>query len=97
MDNLVHDPRQWSFVADMNYSGAVTISDVWLWVKWLFFYPGDMSIYYLVNGARRIGQFLEVTYDDYGGFLSGWVSGCVWVLVLTLIFMLADFYADAGA
>jgi len=29
----MYDLRQWSFVADMNYSGSITISDVWLWIK----------------------------------------------------------------
>jgi len=24
--------RLWNFVEDMDYSGSVTISDVWLWV-----------------------------------------------------------------
>jgi hypothetical protein len=31
--------RIWQFAADMNGDGVVTISDVWLWFKWLYFYP----------------------------------------------------------
>jgi hypothetical protein len=52
----------------------VTISDVWLWFKWFFFYPGDVFIQSLINDYPRIAQFFELTYDDYGGVISGMVS-----------------------
>lgn len=86
----MYDPRQWSFVADMNYSGSITISDVWLWFKWLYFYPGDGFIYFLINGVSDIGRFLEITYSDYGGMLSGVVSFIVWVVGLGILGALAD-------
>lgn len=76
------DPRQWAFVADMNYSGAITISDVWMWFKWLFFYPGDGVVYFLLHGIPRLGQFLEINYDSYGGVLSGIISFFVWICAL---------------
>ncbi|TLF45098.1 hypothetical protein FEI13_18445 [Halomonas urmiana] len=86
----MYDPRQWTFVADMNYSGSVTISDIWLWFKWLYFYPGDGFVYFLVNKAASIGHFFEITYSSYGGVLSGVVSFFVWVFVLSVIGAISD-------
>ena len=79
------DPRQWSFITDMNYSGSVTISDVWLWFKWLYYYPGDGFIYFLINQIPDVGHFLEITNSNYGGALSGTVSFIAWFLVLATI------------
>ena len=86
----MNDPRQWSFMADMNYSGSITISDVWLWIKWLYFYPGDGFIYFLVNQAPDVGHFLEITYSSYGGVLSGIVSFVVWIIALAILGAMAD-------
>ena len=72
------DPRQWTFVADMNANGSVTISDVWLWVKWLYFYPGDGLVYFFVNEVPKIGQFFEITYNSYNGVFSGIISFLFW-------------------
>jgi len=76
--------RQWAFVADMNYSGAVTISDVWLWFKWLYFYPGDGLLYSIINGAPPIATFFEITFNSYSGFFSGFVSFFCWLFVLAM-------------
>jgi hypothetical protein len=77
----MYDTRQWAFVADMNYSGATTISDVWLWIKWLYFLPGDFAIKMLVESSH-IGPFFEMTYDNYGGLLAGTLSLVTLVLVV---------------
>ena len=81
----MYDLRQWAFVTDMNYSGSVTISDIWLWFKWLYFYPGDGFIYFLVNKFPALGRFLEITYSNYGGVLSGITSFFVWIIVALII------------
>ena len=80
------DPRQWIFVADTNQRGAVTISDVWLWFKWLFFNPGDMFIQSFIKDYPRIAQFFEFTYDDYGGVLSGMVSVVAWSVFAAFVY-----------
>lgn len=80
------DPRQWIFVTDMNHSGAATISDVWLWFKWLFFYPGDMFIHSFIKDYPGIAQFFEVTYDDYGGVISGMVSVVAWSVFAAFVY-----------
>ena len=66
--------RQWSFIADMNFDGIVTISDFWLWVKWLYFYPGDFFISVLIEAFPDITIFLELSPSDYGGLGSGFFS-----------------------
>ena len=59
--------RQWEFISDMDYNGAVTVSDVWLWVKWLYFLPGDFIVrLFLEEGT--LSTFLEISLASYGGF-----------------------------
>jgi hypothetical protein len=55
---MSYDPRLWTFVADRDFNGKITISDVWLWFKWLYFYPGDLFIYLSVN--RTKGAKLQI-------------------------------------
>ncbi len=81
---MEHDPRLWKFVPDTDYSGSVTISDVWLWFKWLFFYPGDGAIYLFINGLPELAQSLEIDYRSYGGVLSFVISFLVWVVVIVI-------------
>lgn len=88
------DPRQWSFVADMNYSGSITIGDVWLWLEWLYFYPGDGFIYFLINKIPAVGRFLEITYSDYGGVISGIASFIVWFFVLAAAIGAIEAFTD---
>lgn len=74
--------RQWAFIADMNHSGSITISDTWLWFKWIFFYPGDVFVYILINNTPKIGNFFEITYSSYGGVFSGTVSYFAWIIAI---------------
>lgn len=68
--------RLWRFQQDMNGDGVVTVSDVWLWVKWLFYYPGDWLIDILTNTA--LGRFLEFSAASLGGGLSAVISFLAW-------------------
>lgn len=79
--------RQWEFIADMDYNGAVTVSDVWLWVKWLYFLPGDfiIRIFLEENKLSNLSTFLEISVASYGGFWSGVVSFIIWFMLLNLI------------
>lgn len=74
--------RIWSFVADMNGDGAVTISDVWLWFKWLYFYPGDGFLFATEKWAPKLAQFFELSVATYSGGFSGVMSFFVWLFVL---------------
>jgi hypothetical protein len=85
-----YDLRLWSFFADMNGDGAVTISDVWLWFKWLYFYPGDGLLYAVMSGAPKIAYFFELSSVSYGGGFSGVVSFFAWLIVLGVLGAAAD-------
>ena len=65
-------PRVWKFVADMSHDGSVSIRDVWLWAKWLYFYPGDLFI--------QIFMYPE----NFGGVFSFTVSLIVWLAVFVM-------------
>lgn len=76
--------------ADMNYDGLVTISDIWLWIKWLFFLPGDSTIWLVTDRVYRLAIFLELSAADYGGWLSGFLSVFFWV-VLPILSIVPEF------
>lgn len=70
--------RPWGFVADMNFDGIVTISDVWLWCKWLYFYPGDLVLRVTMDGFPGLARFLELTEGSYGGVVPYVLSLVLW-------------------
>jgi len=78
-----HEARRWSFTADMDGNGTITITDARRWVSWLYYYPGDLLI--RVCSGSRVGQFFELSAEDYGGTLSFLVSLMCWILWLVLI------------
>ncbi len=82
---MKYNLRVWKFVPDINYDGVVTISDVWLWFKWLFFYPGDGLIYLMITKTPKVAQFLEISYKNYGGILSGVISFFSWIIFFILL------------
>ncbi len=75
--------RQWSFIADMNHDGLVTISDIWLWIKWLFFYPGDVLLQGLLSNG--MAPFFEITPESFGGWGSGVLSVFAWFYLYVLL------------
>ena len=79
--------RQWQFVADMNRNGMLTMSDVWLWVKWAYFWPGDGLIYLAITKTPGLAVFFELSYSKFGGPLSLFLSFPIWVIFLVLMFL----------
>lgn len=75
--------RLWDFMADMKSDGALTISDIWLWFKWLYFMPGDSLISNI--GPTNLGRFLEMGPHSYGGFGSGVMSLFLWLLLIHVV------------
>jgi hypothetical protein len=73
----------WRFRADMNGDGIVSIADVWLWIKWLYFYPGDGLIYLIGNTA--VGSYLNLSAQPYGGELALGISVVVWLCVADIL------------
>lgn len=79
--NVLWDLR-WNFRTDANGDGAITISDAWLWVKWVFFAPGDLALLLLMKEVPSLGNFLELSVSSLGGVGSFILSAFVW---LTLV------------
>jgi hypothetical protein len=73
--HIEYPTRQWRWSADMDDDGSITITDVWLWARWLFFYPGDLMV------AGGLGRFLGIDSTYYGGSLSFWISAALWLFV----------------
>ena len=74
----MNDGRIWTFIYDMNSSGSTTISDIWLWILWFYFYPGDFILSRVISETPKFANFFEITYNSYSGFLSGVISLTVW-------------------
>ena len=77
--------RQWAWIADMTGDGIVTIGDIWAWVGWLFYYPGDIAIYGMLK-VEGFAKFFELTPAHYGGALSFLISLGFWMLLCVLLF-----------
>lgn len=78
---------RWIFEADMNADGVVSISDVWLWIKWVYFAPGDFALLMLMSKAPSLAMFLEIDIFSIFGWLSGLLSAAFFLLVLTALSM----------
>lgn len=82
--------RNWSFQTDMNHDSLTTISDVWLWFKWLYFYPGDGLLFLVIEKTPSIAKFFELSAASYGGVLSGIISFFAWVVLCFAITILEN-------
>ena len=79
LGNGILDHR-FKIVFDLNGDGAFTISDVWEWVKWIYFAPGDYLIIQLLNtevGHTEVGRFFELSPAYIGGIARGAFSAVV--------------------
>lgn len=89
--------RQWDFVADMNGSGSVTVSDVWLWIKWVYFWPGDAFIDVMIRNFPTIAAFFELSTNKFGGPLSLFLSFGLWIVAIVLFVLIWRFMDRIGA
>jgi hypothetical protein len=89
--------RQWEFVADMNQNGVVTVSDVWLWIKWLYFWPGDGLIQLAMQKAPDMAAFFELSTAKFGGPLSLFLSFPMWIIVLVIFIVTWNLMIRLGA
>jgi hypothetical protein len=72
---------RWIFVADMNGDGLITISDFWLWVKWVFYAPGDCILLGVMLQMPSLAKFFEISTLFLFGWWSFFLSLFVWWLV----------------
>lgn len=89
--------RQWKFVADMTGNGTVTVSDVWLWIQWLYFWPGDGLIYLVIRYLPGAAAFLELSPGKFSGPLSLFLSFGLWIVALVLLFLAWNLLNRIGA
>jgi hypothetical protein len=82
--------RLWVFKADMDFNGLVTISDTWLWFKWLFFYPGDFLILAIMKFGD-IQTFLELSASTFGNWFSGIISFIFWLHPIVIVVLFLNF------
>ena len=85
--------ERWTFDADMNGDGVVNLSDVWLWVNWLFFAPGDLLLLLCMTHLPELAVFLEIDPTLVSGPLSGTLFFCfllVFIAFMTLVFVFLE-------
>jgi hypothetical protein len=87
---------RWRIAQDMNGDGALTISDVLAWCKWLFFAPGDYLLLVTMMEWTQVAAFFEMDTSMLPGWAAGFLSvfavpicigmaiGLCWVLGLLL-------------
>jgi hypothetical protein len=73
------------FSGDMNADGELTIRDLWLWLRYGFFLPGDTVIWFLSSYVPAAARFLEIDTRNYGGLFSGFASGVAWFALFVFI------------
>lgn len=70
---------------DANGDGIITISDIWLLVKWLACIPGNSFLDAITTYTPRVATFFEVS-DLYQYNSFAWIfSAVVWVFTFAVI------------
>ncbi len=81
-----------SLQRDMNGDGVQTISDVWLWVKAAYYWPGNWLIDQMASQPKLV-EFFELNWQSCGGWLSLTISTLCWIflwIMLAAIGSIAD-------
>jgi hypothetical protein len=54
-------------------------SDVWLWLKWIFFAPANLLLLLLMNNAPSLAMSLQIN-----PIIPGFISGLFWLFVMAV-------------
>lgn len=75
--------REWVFSAawDMNRDGAVSVSDIWLWIQYGFYLPGNMCLG-VVAYIPGLETFFEITPASICGTAAGVISAVFWLFLI---------------
>jgi hypothetical protein len=79
--------ERWPFAQlslDANGDGQFTFADIFERLWTLFFLPGDLFLYVLLDYAAPLARWLEIGPSDYGGLVSGFLSAGAWFVVFTI-------------
>jgi DNA-binding MarR family transcriptional regulator len=82
-------PFEW----DVNHDGQLTISDVGLWLQQMYFLPGDLVIWGMLQYWPEASQFLELTVADYGSSASALISVLCWLIVAIVVLVATHYLA----
>jgi hypothetical protein len=77
------------FAMDMNGDGAVTISDVWLIIQYLWLLPAKI-VMLVIEGFPPLAAFLEITCETGTSFGGGVFSLLPWLVVFFLAMALLE-------
>jgi hypothetical protein len=73
---------RWQIALDMNGDGLVTVSDAWLWLKWIMLAPGDVLLLLLMKHGTSIAFTLQMhPQSGLYGYLSALISAAAWLFV----------------
>jgi hypothetical protein len=75
---------RWAFDLDMNHDGQVTITDIGMLCRWIFFAPGDCLLLGIMLKLPGVATFLELTPAYLYGWWSLFISLFTWGSVPTL-------------
>ncbi len=78
--------ERWHVALDMNRDGTVTISDIWAWVPWLYYAPGDLVLLSTITYLPEAAKFLELDTTMLSGRLSGSLSAIFYLLWLVGVY-----------
>jgi len=71
---------RWQLSWDMNNDGSVSIGDFWLFLRWVFFVPGDFVLLLMMLHATTIALYLGMGVKLLSGAISGAISAVVWIV-----------------
>lgn len=70
---------------DMNVDGEITLADVGLWLKHVFFLPGDFLLSTLLAFLPGLGADFGLSEADLGGPVSAVLSCIAWLFCLICV------------
>lgn len=94
LDRMEAMKYRWYLTSDPNADGLFTISDVWLWIKWFYFAPGDILIY--VATQVGLGTFFELGPHSYGNWFSA-IVGIPFAFIFGLALLLCLGFVFSGS
>jgi hypothetical protein len=74
-----------NFDYDMNGDGVITISDIWSWIGWVYFAPGDLMLLGAMRDLTNFARFFEMTPQMLSGVWSFFISTLFWLWILRII------------
>jgi hypothetical protein len=75
----------WRRVQELTLAAGVTLHEAGAWLYRVYFLPGDWLLSVLIVEAPPVARFLGLGAADYGGVLSGFLSGLLWLAAVIVL------------